>query len=79
MPSRAASCPTEPSSSAPSSIIRSARATLASVPAQAGVPGAASGRQRKQERYPSASAAAALGAKVQFSRFGVRAGHTGRQ
>lgn len=58
---------------------RSARDTLATVPSQAGVPGAVSGRQRKQGRKPAASAAAAAGKKRQFSRFGVGAGHTGLQ
>ena len=47
--------------SAPSWMSRSARRTTADVPSQAGVPGAASGRQRRQGRYPSVAAAAAVG------------------
>jgi len=58
---------------------RSARDTVADVPSHAGVPGAASGRQRRQGRKPAAWAAAAQGTKMQFSRFGVGAGQIGRQ
>ena len=61
MPSLAASASTEPSSSAPSWIRASARRTTADVPSHAGVPGAASGRQRRQGRKPASAAAAALG------------------
>ena len=53
--------------------------TVADVPSHAGVPGDASGRQRRQGRYPASWAAAAQGRKMQFSRRGVRAGQTGRQ
>ena len=41
--------------------------------------GAVSGRQRRQARNPASSAAAAVTTKTMFSRFGVRAGQTGRQ
>ena len=61
MPSRAASASTEPSSSAPSWTSASARLTTAEVPSQAGVPGAASGRQRRHGRKPASPAAAAVG------------------
>jgi hypothetical protein len=79
IPSRAASRSTPSSSSAPSAISRSARAALLDVPRQAGRPGAASGRQRRQGRKPASWAAAALGRKRQCSRRGVRAGQIGRQ
>ena len=46
---------------------------------KAGVPGEVSGRQRMHGRNPSDSAAAAQAKKRTFWRFGVRAGHTGRQ
>ncbi len=39
---------------------RSARWTTAEVPSHAGVPGAASGRQRRQGRKPASAAAAAV-------------------
>jgi hypothetical protein len=58
---------------------RKARATVVEVPAQGGVPGAVSGRQRKQGRKPAACAAAAQGKKRQLARRGARAGQTGRQ
>ena len=45
----------------------------------AGVPGAVSGRQRRHGRKPARSAAAAHGKNRTFRRFGVGAGHTGRQ
>ena len=45
----------------------------------AGVPGAASGRQRRQARKPASSAAAAHAKKMQFDGRGARAGQTGRQ
>ena len=61
MPSRAASASTEAPSRAPSCTSASARRTTAEVPIQAGVPGAASGRQRRQGRNPASPAAAALG------------------
>ena len=43
------------------------------------LPGASSGRQRRQARKPSCSASAAWPKKTQRSRRGVRAGQTGRQ
>jgi hypothetical protein len=61
------------------SISRSARPNVADVPDQAGLPGAACGRQRRQGRKPASRAAAALGTNRQFSRRGVRAGQIGRQ
>ena len=78
-PSRSARRATSPSSSAPSAISRSARETVAEVPIQAGVPGDALGRQRRQGRKPASWAAAAWGTKRQFSRLGVGAGQIGRQ
>ena len=68
-----------PSSSAPLSMRRSARETVAAVPIQRGVPGAVSGRQRRQGRNPAASAAAAQEKKSRFLRNGGRAGQMGRQ
>ena len=44
-----------------------------------GEPGAASGRQRLQARKPARCAAAAVGRKRTFARFGVIAGQLGRQ
>ena len=49
------------------------------VPAQAGVPGEASGRQRRQGRKPSLAAAAADLKNVTFSFFGSLTGQIGRQ
>ncbi len=60
MPTRAASASTGASSRAPSWMSASARRTTADVPSHAGVPGAASGRQRRQGRKPASAAAAAL-------------------
>jgi len=57
----------------------SARETVFEVPRQEPSPGAVSGRQRRQGRKPASCAAAAEAKKRQFSAFGVRAGHTGRQ
>src|SRR5947208_16422993 len=57
----------------------SARDTTPEVPSHAGVPGEASGRQRRQGRNPSASAAAADGKYRTCSSFGARAGQIGRQ
>ncbi|HVC37692.1 MAG TPA: hypothetical protein VNF46_04740, partial [Gammaproteobacteria bacterium] len=57
-------CSTLSSSRAPSEISRRPRLTVAEVPFQAGVPGAVSGRQRRQGRNP-ASAAAAPGSLAQ--------------
>ena len=45
----------------------------------AGLPGAASGRQRRQGRKPCAIAASALGKKRTLARLGVMAGQIGRQ
>jgi hypothetical protein len=78
-PSRAASDARLVSVSAPSSIrLAAARASLAAASTLAS-PGASSGRQRRHGRKPARSAAAALGKKLQFSRFGSGAVHTGRQ
>jgi hypothetical protein len=49
------------------------------VPSQAGVPGAASGRQRRHGRKPAASAAAAVGKYLTCSSFAARVGQIGRQ
>jgi len=54
---------------------RSARETLAAAPCHAGVPGAVSGRQRRQGRKPARSAAAAVGKKTTLR---DRAGFTGQ-
>jgi hypothetical protein len=56
-----------------------ARPTVERVPFHAGLPGAVSGRQRKQGRKPARSAAAADGKNTTFSERGGRTGHTGRQ
>jgi len=58
---------------------RSARDTLAPAPRQAGVPGAASGRQRRQGRKPARSAAAAVGKKTTLRDCAGFTGQTGRQ
>ena len=79
MPSRAARSSTPPSSSALSPISFSARDTLADAPSHAGVPGDASGRQRRHGRKPASAAAAADGKYRTFFGFGCGAGHTGRQ
>ena len=60
-PTRSLSPSTPVSSSTPSPIRPSARETTPDVPDHAGVPGDASGRQRKHGRKPAASAAAAVG------------------
>jgi hypothetical protein len=57
----------------------SARETLTDAPIHAGVPGDASGRQRKQGRNPASAAAAADGKYRTFFGFGCGAGQTGRQ
>ena len=44
-----------------------------------GAPSDSSGLQRRQARYPAASAASALSKNSTFARSGFRAGHTGRQ
>jgi len=63
----------------PSAIRRIARATTSARPSHSGEPGAASGRQRLQERNPACWAAAAVGRKRTFARLGVIAGQLGRQ
>ena len=60
-PSRAASPRTPSRSTRPSPIRRIARATASERPSQAGDPGTASGRQRRQARKPASCAAAAVG------------------
>jgi hypothetical protein len=76
MPSVSARSSTVPASSRnPRSIRRSARETLAAAPCHAGVPGAVSGRQRKQGRKPARSAAAAVAKKTTLR---DRAGFTGQ-
>jgi hypothetical protein len=55
IPSRSASSATEASFRNPSSIRRIARATVVAVPFHAGLPGAASGRQRRHGRKPARS------------------------
>ena len=66
-PSRSASGRRSASSSAPISIIASARDTVLEVPRQAPRSGAVSGRQRRQGRNPASCAAAAVGKKRTFS------------
>jgi hypothetical protein len=61
IPSEAASSSTLLESKNPSSMRRMARPTVVSVPCHAGLPGAVSGRQRKQGLKPARSAAAAVG------------------
>ena len=56
-PRRSAKSSTLPVSRAPPSISRRPRATVCEVPSQGVVPGAVSGRQRRQGRKPAASAA----------------------
>ena len=78
-PSRSPNSSIEPSSNAPSEIGRNALFTVVEVPCQAGVPGEASGRQRKQGRYPASDAAAADKKNVQLLAFGILTGQIGRQ
>jgi hypothetical protein len=78
-PSVSARSSTDFSSRNPRSISLSARETVAAAPRHAGVPGAASGRQRKQGRNPARSAAAAVGKKTTFRDRAGRTGHVGRQ
>jgi len=66
-------------SSAPCSISFSARSTVLRVPFHAGHHGATSGRQRRQGRYPAASAAGALGRKDTLRVAAGRAGQIGLQ
>ncbi len=56
-----------------------ARPTASARRFHAGEPGDASGRQRLQARKPARCAAAAVGRKRTFARFGVIAGQLGRQ
>ena len=65
--------------SAPWRISRNALETSAELPIHAGVPGAVSGRQRRQARKPASSAAAAHQKNSTFSSFAGRAGQIGRQ
>ena len=58
---------------------RSARDTVEAAPRHAGVPGAASGRQRKHGRKPARSAAAAVGKKTTFLDWAGFTGQVGRQ
>jgi len=58
---------------------RIARSTVVREPFQAGENGAVSGRQRRQGRYPAASAAAADGKNSTLRPRAGRTGHTGRQ
>ena len=66
-------------STSPSAISRIARATTSARASHSGEPGAASGRQRRQARYPAPCAAAAVVKKETLRASGVRAGHDGRQ
>ena len=68
-----------PSSRKPRSISRSARETEAAAPCHAGVPGAVSGRHRKQGRKPARSAAAAVGKKTTLRDLAGFTGQVGRQ
>src|SRR5262249_38160255 len=68
-----------PSSRKPRAMSRSARDTLAAAPCHAGVPGAVSGRQRRQGRKPARSAAAAVGKKTTLRDWAGFTGHVGRQ
>jgi len=68
-----------PSSRKPRSMSRRARETLAPAPRQAGVPGAVSGRQRRQGRNPARSAAAAVGKNTTLRDCAGFTGQTGRQ
>jgi len=79
MPRTAASSGSAWSSRNPRSIKASPRETLAEDPRQAGDPGAASGRQRRQGRKPAASAAAAEGKNRTFSERAGLTGQIGRQ
>jgi hypothetical protein len=68
-----------PSSRNPRSMSRSARVTVVAAPRHAGVPGAASGRHRKQGRKPARSAAAAVGKNTTLRDFAGFTGQVGRQ
>jgi hypothetical protein len=58
---------------------RIARETVAAAPRHAGVPGAVSGRHRKQGRNPARSAAAAVGKKTTLRDLAGFTGQMGRQ
>ncbi len=58
---------------------RNARETVAAAPCHAGVPGAVSGRHRKQGRKPARSAAAAVGKKTTLRDLAGFTGQVGRQ
>jgi hypothetical protein len=58
---------------------RIARETVAAAPCHAGVPGAASGRHRRQGRNPARSAAAALAKKTTLRDRAGLTGQVGRQ
>jgi hypothetical protein len=68
-----------PSSRNPPSMSRMARETVAAAPRHAGVPGAVSGRHRKQGRNPARSAAAAVGKKTTLRDWAGFTGQVGRQ
>jgi hypothetical protein len=68
-----------PSSRNPPAMSRSARVTVVAAPCHAGVPGAASGRHRKQGRNPARSAAAAVGKKTTLRDLAGFTGQVGRQ
>src|ERR1700685_2114684 len=79
IPRRSARASTPPSSKPVSPISLNARETVLEVPDQAGVPGEASGRQRRQGRKPASAAAAALEKERKVFFFAVGAGQIGRQ
>jgi hypothetical protein len=79
MPSFSASSSTDARSRKPASIKRIPRAAVVAVPLHAGLPGAVSGRHRRQGRKPARSAAAAVGKNNTFADFAGRTGQTGRQ
>ena len=80
MPSVSARASTRrPSSRYPPSISRNARVTVAAAPRQAGVPGAASGRQRRHGRNPARSAAAAVAKNTTLRDWAGLTGQIGRQ
>ncbi len=68
-----------PSSRNPRSMSRRARVIVAAAPCHAGVPGAVSGRHRKQGRKPAPSAAAAVGKKTTLRDLAGFTGQVGRQ
>jgi len=78
-PNRSLKATTPAWSSSPAAINFKPRVTVALVPDQAGVPGADSGRQRKQGLNPAIPAAAAEAKNITFSGLGRRTRQTGRQ